>query len=96
MIIEHALLQIRNGQSAEFEAAMAKAKPLISASPGFLDIEIRRASETPDYYLLIVKWRDIASHRDGFRKSDRYQIWCELLHKFYDPMPYVQYFGETV
>ncbi len=96
MIIEHALLQIRSGQSVEFEAAMAKAKPLISASPGFLEIEVRAACEQADYYLLIVKWQDIASHRDGFRKSDRYQLWRDLLHKFYDPMPIVQYFGEPL
>ncbi len=96
MIVEHALLRIRHGQSVEFEAAMAKAKPLISASPGFMGIEIRAACEAEDYYLLIVKWHDIASHRDGFRKSDRYQLWRELLHKFYDPMPEVSYFGEPV
>jgi heme-degrading monooxygenase HmoA len=96
MIIEHALLQIRDGQSAEFETALEQAKPLIAASPGFIELEVRAASEQDDLYLLLVKWTDIESHRDGFRKSDRYQIWRDLLHKYYDPMPDVQYFGEPV
>jgi heme-degrading monooxygenase HmoA len=96
MIIEHALLQICNGQSAEFETALEQAKPLIAASPGFIDLEVRPACECDDLYLLIVKWTDIESHRDGFRKSDRYQLSRDLLHKYYDPMPNVQYFGESV
>ncbi len=96
MIIEHALLHIRNGEAAAFEAALGQAKPLISASPGFIDLEVRAACEQPDLYLLLVKWEDIASHRDGFRKSDRYQTWREMLHKFYEPMPNIQYFGDPV
>ncbi len=96
MIIEHALLDVRAGEGDAFEAALAEAKPLIAASPGFLGIEIFPAVETPGRYLLLVKWRRIADHRDGFRKSDRYQLWCALLHKFYDPMPEVAYFGEPV
>jgi heme-degrading monooxygenase HmoA len=96
MIIEHALLRVREGQTKEFESAMAQARPLIAASAGFIDIEVRPACELPNLYLLIVKWTDIASHRDGFRKSDRYQEWRAVLHHFYDPMPEVHYFGEAL
>ncbi len=96
MIIEHALLQVRPGEEAAFEAAMAKARTLIAASPGFQGIEVRPAVENPGLYLLLVRWNSIADHREGFRKSDRYEQWRALLHPFYDPMPSVDYFGETV
>ena len=96
MIIEHGLLRVRDGQAADFEAAMAKARPLIAASAGFIDIEVRGACEEPSLYLLLVKWTDIASHRDGFRKSERYQGWRDLLHGFYEPLPQVSYFGESL
>ncbi len=96
MIIEHALLRVRGGQTAEFEAAMAAARPLIAASPGFQGIDVRAASEEPELYLLLVRWDDIASHRDGFRMSARYQDWRKLLHGFYEPMPEVRYFGESL
>jgi heme-degrading monooxygenase HmoA len=96
MILEHALLQVRDGDAAAFEAAMAVAKPLIAASPGFLGIEVRPAAERPGLYLLMVQWGSIAHHRDGFRTSDRYQEWRALLHPFYDPMPEVQYFGDPL
>lgn len=96
MILEHALLHIRPGQSAAFEAAMREARPLIAASPGFVSLDVRPAAEHPDRYLLIVMWQDIASHRDGFRTSDRYAKWRDLLHGFYDPMPDVTYFAESI
>lgn len=96
MILEHALLAIKPGQSAAFEAAMAQARPLIAASPGFRSIAVRRACESPDRYLLLVEWDDIASHREGFRASARYAQWRALLHVFYEPMPAVTYFGESL
>lgn len=94
--MEHALLKVRQGQELAFEAAMAEAKPLISASPGFVGIEVRPAVEIAGTYLLLVRWQSVADHRDGFRKSDRYEQWRALLHRFYDPMPTVEYFGDPL
>ena len=95
-VLEHALLPVRAGREREFEAAIAEARPLIEASPGFISLEIRRPTATGRAYLLLVKWRSIADHRDGFRQSDRYRQWRALLHRFYDPMPEVSYFGEPL
>ncbi|HZG32277.1 MAG TPA: antibiotic biosynthesis monooxygenase [Sphingopyxis sp.] len=95
-VLEHALLPVRAGNEAEFEAAMAEARPLIEASPGFLSLQIRRPTGTGQPYLLLVEWRSVADHRDGFRRSDRYQQWRALLHRFYDPIPEVSYFGDML
>ena len=95
-VVEHALLPVRPGMEAAFEAAVAEARPLIEASPGFLSLEIRRSLGTGSPYLLLVEWRSVEDHRDGFRRSDRYQRWRALLHRFYDPIPEVSYFGERV
>jgi heme-degrading monooxygenase HmoA len=96
MVVEQALLQVRPGQDDAFRQAMAKARPLIAASPGFIDLQVRPAVEEPGCYLLLVQWASIADHRDGFRRSDRYQQWRALLHGFYDPMPQVRYFGDSL
>ena len=95
-VIEHALLSVRAGSEAAFEAAVAEARPLIEASPGFISLEIRRPTGTGQAYLLLVKWRSVEDHRDGFRQSERYQQWRSLLHPFYDPIPEVSYFGDVV
>jgi len=96
MLVEHAVLSVRDGQQASFEQAMQRAIPLIAASPGFQGIEVRPAVEETGTYLLLVRWDDVASHRDGFRKSGRYADWRALLHGFYDPIPKVSYFGPSI
>jgi heme-degrading monooxygenase HmoA len=97
VIIEHALLRVKPGQERAFETAIREAKALISASPGFHSIDIRpELGSEQVHYLLLVQWDDIGSHQEGFRKSDRYQRWRELLDHFYDPMPVVSYFGKSI
>ncbi|MEO6608099.1 MAG: antibiotic biosynthesis monooxygenase [Aestuariivirga sp.] len=96
MIIEHALLNVVPGKVSDFERALQQAMVLISASPGFQGLEIRRNAAVSHQYLLLVRWDSIADHRDGFRKSERYQQWKDLLHGFYDPFPVVSYFDQVV
>ena len=96
MILEHALLNVRPGQEPAFEAAMDEARHIIATMPGFTSLEVRPAAEQVGLYLLLVQWETIAHHRDGFRKSDAYQSWRGLLHHFYEPMPNVAYFGESL
>ena len=96
LILEHAILHIKPGESSRFELAMKQAAPLIAASPGFLGLEVRPQAEGENSYLLLVRWESIAAHRDGFRKSDRYQKWRALLHHFYEPFPTVRYYAEPL
>ena len=93
MILEHAVLNIKRGQSKAFETAMAKARPLIEATPGFQRMEIRACVESKDRYLLLVWWGSVEAHTEGFRQSAQYQQWRELLHHFYEPFPTVQHYG---
>ncbi|HTN97894.1 MAG TPA: antibiotic biosynthesis monooxygenase [Nordella sp.] len=96
MILEHALLQVRSGCEAEFEAAMRQALPLIQATPGFLRLEVRPCLETKGRYLLLVEWETLEAHTQGFRGSERYAEWQRLLHHFYAPFPLVEHYGEAV
>ncbi len=95
MVSEHALLPVVAGREAEFEAAFERAKETIAASPGFVDLSLSRCVERPGTYLLLVRWRTIADHEQGFRGSPAYDRWREALHRFYDPFPVVEHF-ETV
>jgi heme-degrading monooxygenase HmoA len=96
MILEVATLNVRAGQEPAFEEAMRRASPLIEASPGFAGMNLRRCLETPNRYQLSVKWQEVEDHTLGFRQSERYQQWRELLHHFYDPPPTVEHYGEAL
>ncbi|HET8727696.1 MAG TPA: antibiotic biosynthesis monooxygenase [Alphaproteobacteria bacterium] len=95
-ILELAILNVRPGQSSAFEAAFAEARPLIEASEGFETLELRRCVEAPDRYVLLVRWRRLEDHTEGFRGSRRYQEWKRLLHHFYDPFPAVEHYGGSL
>lgn len=96
MIVESAHLSIRPGQDAAFASALAKARPLIAATPGFRAIEVRPCIEQPHRYLLLVWWERLEDHTRGFRQSDRYEDWKALLHHFYDPAPVVEHFAGSI
>ena len=96
MILEHALLNVRPGLEAEFESAMRTAQLLISATPGFLGLEVRPCLERSGLYLLLVRWETVEAHEIGFRKSERYLEWGRLLHRFYEPFPEVLHFRDAV
>ncbi len=91
-ILEVAILEVKPGQGREFEAAFAQAQRIISAAPGYLSHELRRCFERSDRYLLLVQWRTLEDHTEGFRKSAPYQNWRRLLHHYYDPFPTVEHY----
>ena len=95
MITEHALLPVIPGREEEFLAAMDHAKTLIAASPGFVSLRVERCLERPSNFLLLVVWRSLEDHTDGFRCSPAYEEWRAALHHFYDPFPLVEHY-ETV
>ena len=96
MILEHALLPVRPGQEAAFEAAFTDARAIIAAMPGFGGLTLSRCLERPGIYLLLVQWERLEDHTDGFRGSPEYQQWRALLHHFYDPFPTVEHFTSVL
>ncbi|MGC9200036.1 MAG: antibiotic biosynthesis monooxygenase family protein [Acidobacteriaceae bacterium] len=96
MVLEVGILNVKPGEEAAFEAALKAARPLIAATPGFISIDVRRCVETANRYLLQVQWRSLEDHTVGFRQSDRFPRWRELLHHFYEPAPVIQHYGEAV
>ncbi len=96
MILEVAILNIRKGQAAEFEAAFQLASPLIASMPGYVAHELRRCVENPHRYILFAHWQTLEAHTMVFRQSPEYQEWKRLLHHFYDPFPTVEHFEPVV
>ena len=92
MILEIAPLNIRTGQSAEFETAFMQAQAIIASMPGYISHELQRCIEYQDQYVLLVRWQTLADHEQGFRQSPQYQEWKKLLHHFYDPFPVVEHY----
>ena len=96
MILESAVLDVVPGQREAFLTAFGRARPLIAAQPGFLALRLLPCLDAghESRFLLQVEWERIEDHTEGFRRSPEYPRWRELLHRFYDPFPLVEHYGE--
>ena len=92
MILEVAVLNVRTGAEAAFEAAFRQASSIISGMPGYLSHQLQRCIEVRNRYILLVNWESLEAHTVGFRGSPEYQNWKRLLHHFYDPFPTVEHY----
>lgn len=93
MITVVAILNIRAGQSAAFEAAFQEAAAFIATAPGYLGHELHQCLDTPGRYLLLEHWTTRDAHMLGFRQSPEFQAWSRLTHNFYDPFPTVEHYA---
>ncbi|MGJ8670739.1 MAG: antibiotic biosynthesis monooxygenase family protein [Oceanococcus sp.] len=92
MILEVAVLNIKPGQGAGFEAAFSEAQSIISSMLGYISHEVQRCIEYENQYLLLVRWESLKDHTVGFRQSAQYQKWKRLLHHFYSPFPTMEHY----
>ncbi len=51
--------------------------------------------EKDNRYILLVRWKKLEDHTQGFRGSKEYQVWKDLLHNFYDPFPVVEHYEKV-
>ena len=96
MILEVAILKVKTGIAAEFEAAFATASSIISSMPGYISHELQQCLEVENQYILLVRWAKLEDHTIGFRQSPEYQKWCQMLHHFYEPFPTVEHYKRIV
>lgn len=92
MILEVAVITIAPEHRAQFEAAFAEARAIISSMPGFISHELQRSIETDGRYLLLVHWLTVEHHMVGFRKSQQFTQWRALLGPFFATAPAVEHY----
>ena len=93
MILEVAILNIRPGESADFERAFAEAQTIIASMPGYISHQLLHCLEAADKYIFLVQWQTLEDHTVGFRQSAQYQDWKQRLHHFYEPFPTVEHYA---
>lgn len=95
MILEVAILNVKNGHEKQFERDFEKAGQYISAIKGYIGHSLRKCLEHDNKYILLVDWAQLEDHTIGFRESKEYLEWKKLLHHYYDPFPTVEHY-ETI
>lgn len=75
MILEVAILNVKQGQETAFEAAFQQAQYIISSMHGYVSHQLQKCIEQNNQYILLVNWETLADHTEGFRKSEQYTEW---------------------
>lgn len=92
MILEVAILNIKEGAEIDFENDFKNASKFISAIKGYINHSLSKCIEQKNKYLLLVNWDTLNDHTIGFRQSIEYLEWKRLLHPYYDPFPIVEHY----
>ncbi|WP_138752715.1 antibiotic biosynthesis monooxygenase family protein [Paenibacillus sinopodophylli] len=92
MVLEVAMLQIKEGMTEAFERDFKLASAIISSMKGYCGHELQKCLEASHKYILLVRWETLEDHTKGFRGSEEYLQWKQYLHHYYDPFPIVEHF----
>jgi heme-degrading monooxygenase HmoA len=95
MILEAAILQVKEGLQEAFESNFKEASRIISGMKGYISHELQKCFEVENKYILLVRWETLEDHTIGFRGSEEYLQWKSLLHHFYDPFPSVEHYSSV-
>ncbi len=92
MILEVAILYVKPDELQQFEQDFAVAGKYISSIQGYIGHRLQKCIEQNNKYILLVDWEKLEDHTIGFRQSEVYTKWRDLLHHYYDPFPVVEHY----
>jgi heme-degrading monooxygenase HmoA len=95
MITEIAQIDVKPGTEKEFEAAVAKARPLFLRAKGGKGFELHKSIEKPQRYRLMAQWETLENHTVDFRGSEDFTAWRALVGPYFASPPEVEH-TETV
>jgi len=93
MILEIADIRIPPGKQAEFDAAIVHgATPVISQAKGFLGYSVHKGIETPERYLLQIRWATLENHTVDFRGGPLFPQWRAIVGPYFAVPPQVEHY----
>jgi heme-degrading monooxygenase HmoA len=88
-------IDVKPGSEKDFEAAVAKARPLFLRAKGGKGFELHKSVEKPSRYRLMAKWETLENHTVDFRGSEDFTAWRGLVGQYFAAPPEVEH-TETV
>ena len=92
MITEVADIRVRPGTGPEFTDAIGRARTIVEGSPGCLGVEVMSGIESPDRFVLVIRWATLEDHTEGFRGSPAFEAWRAAIGGYFAADPFVEHF----
>ena len=96
MVLEIADFTVLPGTEEEFAAAVHQGLAYVSDTPGFRNARLTRSVESRSRFVLLIEWDSLEAHTVGFRQSENFTRWRELIGSFFDDDPRVEHFDDVV
>ncbi len=94
MILEIADIRITPGQQAAFENALQRALDTVaSQAQGMLGWSVNKGVESPERYMLQIRWATLEDHTVGFRQGPLFPAWRALIGPFFAQPPQVEHYA---
>jgi quinol monooxygenase YgiN len=91
MITEIVEFKVKPGTAQKFIAGVVASRPIFVRSPGFISLELHHAIENPLTIVLLIKWRSVADHMEGFQKAPDFLLWRAAVGEFFADKPRLQH-----
>jgi quinol monooxygenase YgiN len=93
MILELADITITPGRQAEFDEAIRHGlATVIAQAKGCRGYEVRKGIESPERYLLMIRWETLENHTVDFRGGPLFTQWRAIVGPFFARPPVVEHF----
>jgi heme-degrading monooxygenase HmoA len=93
MILEVADIRIAPGRNADFDAAIRRGvESVIAKAKGFRGYQVHKGVESPERYLLLIRWDTLENHTVDFRESPAFAEWRAIVGPFFAQPPQVDHF----
>lgn len=86
---------IPQDKSAAFEKAYAESGKHLQASPYCLSYQLLHGNEEPNHYIVIIHWTSKEEHLQGFRKSQEFGPFFNLVKPFYNNIEEMKHYDQT-
>ena len=97
MILELADIRIHPGRNAAFEEALERGlKTVISKAKGCQGYTVNRGIDSPQRYVLQIRWATLEDHTVEFRGSELFTQWRAIVGPFFAGAPTVEHFNLVV
>lgn len=94
MILELADIRIHPGQQAAFDEAIERGvRTAIAHARGFQGYQVFKGIESPERYLLQIRWETLENHTVDFRESAAFADWRAIVGPFFASPPTVEHFS---
>lgn len=95
MIVEYVRYRIATEDAERFLDAYRAAAQALDQSPHCLGYELSRCHEEPERFVLRIRWRSIAEHLEGFRRSQAFGPFLSAVRPFIDRIEEMQHYTPT-